>query len=382
MGFFKRKKNRSTNQKVVFKRGISQKPLVYNPSWKSFKTNKRRNSLQKNPLISVKTPRLVISYFRLWVMKVTYKTLFILLFFGLFYMLFFSEWFQIQRVVIEGNKNTDKKLILDAVEPYLHKKVLSFFPSNNYFWISNSGIIKEVKADFRRISDVKIQKSFPGTLILKVEEKKAVLLFCNEKGCLWVDEDGYSYNQSSYSEAVSDSTEVVIVEDSSHSDLVVGQAITDSAYVSFANDLWHQFPEKTQKELSALSTPLPSAREIRATTKEGWTVYFDVDMGIERNMNLLVEVLKQIKDKEGEGKIPCLDYIDLRVQDRVFYKLKDNCGGENQQNNNGNNNSNTNTNTNNNNQLTDSNQNANKDNSLKTNSESNTNKSAKNKKKN
>jgi len=284
--------------------------------------------LQKNPLISVKTPKLVVSYFRLWAMKVGYRILFIVLFLGLFYFLFFSEWLQIQRIVIEGNKNTDKKLILDSVEPYLHKKVLAIFPSNNFFWVREGSIENEAKSNFRRISEVKIKKEFPNTLILQIEEKKAVLLFCNEKGCLWVDEDGASYNQSSYSEAVADSTDVVIVEDSSHSDLVVGQGITDSVYVSFANDLWRGFPEKTGKELLKLSTPIPSAREIRAETKEGWMIYFDVDSGIERSMNLLSEVLGQIKEKEGEEKAKCLDYIDLRVRDRVFYKLKDNCGGE------------------------------------------------------
>lgn len=325
MSFF-RKKNNIKPKNLNFQRGLSDRPVVYNPSWRNLKTKQRKGRLQKNPLISVKTPKLVISYLHLWAMKVTYKILFLVLFVGLFYFLFFSEWLTIERVLVEGNQNTDKKLILDSVEPYLHKKVLSVFPSNNFFFVREGAIKNEIIDNFRRISSVKIKKEFPDTVVLQIEEKKAVLLFCNGKGCLWVDEDGYSYNQSSYSEAVSDSSDVTIVEDTSQSDLLVGQGVTDATYVSFVNDLKNEFEKITQKQILKISTPILSAREIRVETMENWIIYLDVDSGLKRSTGLLEEVLKQIKEKEGEEKSKCLDYIDLRVRDRVFYKIKDNCG--------------------------------------------------------
>jgi cell division septal protein FtsQ len=288
-------------------------------------------------VFTVKTPKLVISELRLFALKITYNILFLLLAFGVVYFLFFSEWLQINSILIEGNKTTDKKLVLDATEPYLHKKRFFLFPSNNYFFVPTSQIGREIMGNFKRVSKVDVKRSFPNSVVIQMEEKKAVLLFCSNKGCVWVDEEGVAYNKSSYSEALADSSrpgeprkagEVVIVQDNSHSDLPIGQLVTDPANVEFSNSLWQLFPDKIGKELDLLSTPLPSAQEIRAHTKEGWTVYLDMTLDLTKNLELLNRVLNQ-ELKEKEGGTVCLDYIDLRVVDRVFYKMKDNCPGEN-----------------------------------------------------
>ncbi|MFH1183087.1 MAG: FtsQ-type POTRA domain-containing protein [Candidatus Moraniibacteriota bacterium] len=339
MIFSKRKK--SINQNFQYRRQQV-------PSWKSYQPKKGRMS-RSHKVFTVKTPKLVISELRLFALKITYNILFLLLAFGVIYFLFFSEWFQISSVLVEGNKTTDKKLVLDTTEPYLHKKSFFLFPSNNYFFVPTSQISREIIGSFKRVSKVEVKRSFPNTIIIQMEEKKAVLIFCSNKGCVWVDEEGVAYNKSSYTEALADSShsgeprpkagEVVIVQDNSHSDLPIGKLVTDPANVDFANRLWHLFPDKIGKELDLLSTPLPSAQEIRAHTKEGWTVYLDMTLDLEKNLELLNRVLNQeLKEKEeshsaegfgGSAGTVCLDYIDLRVVDRVFYKMKDNCPGEN-----------------------------------------------------
>lgn len=284
-------------------------------------------SRTRKKVFTINTPKLVISELRLFALKITYNILFILLAFGVVYFLFFSEWLQINSVLVEGNKIIDKKLVLDAAEPYLHKKAFFVFPSNNYFFVPTSQIEKEIKNNFKRVSEVEVKRSFPNTVAIKIVEKKAVILFCSNEGCVWVDEEGVAYNKSSYSEALAESSEVVIVQDNSHSNLPVGELVTDPTNVEFANNLWRFFPDKIGKELDILSTPLPSAQEIRAHTKEGWTVYLDMTLDLTKNLDLLSRVLNQ-ELREKEGGTTCLDYIDLRVVDRVFYKMKDNCPSE------------------------------------------------------
>ena len=120
------------------------------PSWKTFKTQKRRDvgrgsprlysTGRRRPIVSVRTPRLVVSEVRLVLLKLAYRVLFLLLAAGIIYFLFFSEWLQINKIMVEGNKTIDKKLILDAVEPYLHRKVFFIFPSNNFFSFPLTGL--------------------------------------------------------------------------------------------------------------------------------------------------------------------------------------------------------------------------------------------------
>ena len=311
------------NRAVLAKRNISRRAQP--PSWKAYKIQKRGFGGRRS-LVSIRTPKLVISELRLLALKITYNLLFILLLVGIVYLLFFSEWFQVNDVLVEGNKITDKRLILDSVEPFMHKKSFFIFPSNNFFFIPTGQIKKEILANFKRIGGVDVNRGFPASLAIRIYEKKAVLLFCSNEGCVWVDEEGIAYNKSSYTEAVAESNNVVIVQDNSHSDLKMGVLATDPAYVDFANALWISFPENIGKELLYLSTPLPSAEEIRANTKEGWMVYFDTTINIERSISLLKRVIDQ-EINTKEGGTTCLDYIDLRVADKVFYKMKDNCGG-------------------------------------------------------
>jgi len=312
------------NRKNKFKKNIRHYRRVP-PSWKSFKTQKRRASFRRGPLMNIRTPRLVVSELRLAALRITYNTLFLLLAVGIIYFLFFSEWLEINNVMVEGNKITDKKLILDAVEPFLHEKTFFILPSNNFFFIPTSRVEKEIKNEFKRISKVEVSRRFPTSLAIRIEEKKAVLLFCSTD-CVWVDEEGFAYNKSSYAEAVANSGDVIIVQDNSHSELSLGGVVTDPAYVDFANRLWRSFPEQVGKELQYLSTPLPSAQEVRSHTKDGWVVYFDTTLDLDKNLALLNRVLDQeLKDREGGAT--CLDYIDLRVVDRVFYKMKENCSG-------------------------------------------------------
>lgn len=327
-------------------RKTTQRYRAHPPSWKTYRTQKRGFGGRRS-LVSIRTPKLVISELRLLALKITYNLLFVLLLVGIVYLLFFSEWFQINDILLEGNKITDKRLVLDSVEPFMHKKSFYIFPSNNFFFVPTGQIKKEILANFKRIGGVDVSRGFPTSLAIRIYEKKAVLLFCSNEGCVWVDEEGIAYNKSSYAEAVAESNNVVIVQDNSHSDLKMGTLATDPAYVDFANALWNSFPESTGKELLYLSTPLPSAEEIRANTKEGWMVYFDTTISIERSISLLQKVIDQ-EINVKEGGTACLDYIDLRVTDKVFYKMKDNCGnnqngeGEQGEQNNSNNNENVN----------------------------------------
>ena len=118
---------------------------------RSYARPRMRRLTPKNPLISVRTPKLVVSGLRLSLARLIYRLLFFLLIFGTFYSLFFSEWLQVHSITIEGNRIVDKKAILDSVEPFLHKKVLKFFPSNNFFFVPTKQIEREVLMNFKKI---------------------------------------------------------------------------------------------------------------------------------------------------------------------------------------------------------------------------------------
>jgi hypothetical protein len=257
--------------------------------------------------------------------KLVYYTLFGVLFAGFFYFLFFSEWLEIHNLSVEGNSIIDQKTILNTVEPYLHKKRFWIFPSNNFFLVPVGQIEKELLSNYKRISLVEIKRFLPHSLTISIKEKKAVLLFCSGKGCTWVDEKGIAYNKSTYTEALNLNVGVVIVQDGSGKEISLGSAVTSAKLVAFANDIMKFFTAETGKEVGFLSVPLPSAEEIRVHTKEGWIACFDIAFDLEKSLALLNQVIGQNLAEEQKGT-DCLEYVDLRVVDRIFYKLKPECG--------------------------------------------------------
>jgi len=324
--FFSKKKTR--NKYVYLRHAETANWRI--PSRRDYSVRIRRSGIAKNPLVHIKTPRLTVSRLRLFLAKLAYYTLFSLFIAGVSYFLFFSEWLEINNVTVEGNRNVDKKDILDTIEPYLHKKRFYLFSSNNFFWVPRKSIEEEIVSNYKKISSAKVEKFLPHSLVVTVEEKKAVLLFCNNKGCIWVDEEGEAYNFSSHTEALASGSDVVIVQDDSQSDFQVGQFITTPQYVDYVNQLARKFPEKTQKEIAFFSTPLPSAEEIRVNTKEGWLVYFDINLDLAKSMDLLDEIVKEEFQRDW-GKTTCFEYVDLRVVDKIFYRMKENCGGTSQE---------------------------------------------------
>ena len=67
-------------------------------------------------------------------------------------------------------------------------------------------------------------------------------------------------------------------------------------------------------------TPNRMSGDLKVETTEGWKIYLSKDMGLENE----IFMLKAILDKKINGdQRKDLEYIDLRINDKAFYKFKD-----------------------------------------------------------
>jgi flagellar biosynthesis GTPase FlhF len=84
----------------------------------------------------------------------------------------------------------------------------------------------------------------------------------------------------------------------------------------------NEFKEKNQLVIKNLTIPLPSASEIKVKTEQGWLILLNIDHPLSDQVEALKIIMN--KDLPEENKI-CLDYIDLRVVDKIYYRLFDDC---------------------------------------------------------
>lgn len=101
--------------------------------------------------------------------------------------------------------------------------------------------------------------------------------------------------------------------DESNKEVAIGEKVLGEEQVQAVAELTEKISQFTNVEIAFYK--LINGKEIRAVTKEGWYILF-ADSNIENQLKKLDLILKEkIKDRRKS-----LEYIDLRFEDRVYYK--------------------------------------------------------------
>ncbi|MFB6182347.1 MAG: cell division protein FtsQ/DivIB [Candidatus Magasanikbacteria bacterium] len=141
----------------------------------------RKKNKKKNPYKDKKDPG---SYKKTILLIVVISTLITVII-----LLLKHPFFQIKKIQISGNKKIKKQELKWATKGiYSHKK-LFFFPANNYFLINKKNIKKILKEKFP-IRKISLEKDFPNTLNMKVEEKINTIIYDNGVKYSYIDQNG------------------------------------------------------------------------------------------------------------------------------------------------------------------------------------------------
>ena len=96
---------------------------------------------------------------------------------GLYFFIFFGK-IQLTDIKIFGNEKVSTNELKSIVSAQINRKIL-WKNSKSIFLARKSKIINEVLNRFPEISEVKIEKDFPNTLILEIKERKPFAVFCS-----------------------------------------------------------------------------------------------------------------------------------------------------------------------------------------------------------
>jgi len=104
------------------------------------------------------------------------------------------------------------------------------------------------------------------------------------------------------------------LEDQANVRVELGGKVVTASFVDFVNALVVSFTPKTKVKIEEIILP-KTTLELRVQTSEGWQAYFDTTRSVKVQLNRLSSTLKQITRPRDQ-----LEYIDLRLNDRIFYK--------------------------------------------------------------
>jgi cell division septal protein FtsQ len=224
--------------------------------------------------------------------------------------LFYLSKFRVQKISIKGNivlKEEEIKLkVLDSI----NGKYFHIFPEDNILIIPKKKIAENLLSGFPRLKKVSLAIDMPDILFLEIKERKPAALFCQGENCAFLDEDGFVFEKSPF---FSDGVFLKFFDERETVDKKLSfQLISEIQYKKLI-----EFAEFVSKENIKIYKIILEKNELyKLYTSETWYIILNSENDPRAAFeNLKTALGEQIKDKREK-----LEYIDLRLENKIFYK--------------------------------------------------------------
>lgn len=218
-----------------------------------------------------------------------------------------SSLFRIKNIQVAGNQTLSETTIRDQVTAIIGDSPIS----QNILFVSANNIESQLKKNNYQVSGVKIERLYFNTLKITITEQKPSILWRSGNTLSVFSSNGRAYSGEP-SEELKISLPTVI--DTSNLPVKTGEKALDEGFVNFVSQLHIQLPERgvKAKEYQVQET----TTEMYVITQDGYKLRFDTTRSVEEQLTDLTAVLDDLKK---QGKKPN-EYIDLRINGKVFYK--------------------------------------------------------------
>jgi cell division septal protein FtsQ len=154
-----------------------------------------------------------------------------------------------------------------------------------------------------------------------VEERNPIIVLENSQGKFILDNEGNSYPCDFFNSSGFDLEKLPILKEENSELAFSFDNNAGADYLKFifgVKDKLEKFLDIRLKK--TIIAPRIISGDAIFETEEGWKAYFNKNVEINKGIEMLQIVLEE---KIGKEKIKNLDYIDLRIDNKVFYKFKD-----------------------------------------------------------
>lgn len=270
----------------------------------------RRKSSYRSPGLYTRTPKQE-TFFAFPLRSIALATLLIIVG-GILMFVLFSPTFIIKDITIVGNYHLSSEEVKKATEEVLLENSSVIFPVGHIFFLNKDDLTYDLQKKLPLINEVKFDRQLPNVLKVKVKERTPAFVWKSKNRYYYIDPNGYAYLELEKNEAKS--SNLTVLEDQANVRVKLGGKVVTASFVDFVNALVVNFTPKIKVKIEEIILP-KTTLEVRVQTSEGWQAYFDTTRSVKVQLNRLSSTLKQITKPREQ-----LKYIDLRLNDRIFYK--------------------------------------------------------------
>jgi len=240
---------------------------------------------------------------------------------AIFYFLFFLEVFQVEKIIVTGEKKVAKEDLGLLVGEKLERKIL-FFKTKSIFAVDTQNIKKDILNSFPNISEVEISRGFPDALNIVVVERLGLTIWCQEEQCFLLDGEGVIFDpvRNDIPDGVEEIPQKVRIIDRQQNinSLKLGDKVIEKEKLNQILDIESKLRDNLKIPLTALE--IISEERLNIETFEGWKIYFNSEGDIGWQLTKLRAVLEEEILPENRKN---LEYIDLRFGNLAPYRYKD-----------------------------------------------------------
>jgi len=235
---------------------------------------------------------------------------------AVFYFIFFSGIFTIRGIDVVGADVISVRDVQAVAAEFLSGKAFFVFPHENILLFSSSAAAERVREVFPRAANVSVEKNiWRRKAVVTIEERNPAGVACvkGSDQCVYFDASGVVFATA----PIIASASLLRIEESALDMAQFPQEKYAAELVQFIMTAKKQMQEKAHATIVSFAF-INGYGDIEARTQEGFTIFLNTAQGAEEQ----AQIIKNIIAAEIKDQMPLLEYIDLRVENRAYYKLK------------------------------------------------------------
>lgn len=233
----------------------------------------------------------------------------------------YSAIFRVSEVAISGTQRLSADEVRAAVQDAMKEARWKIVPGDNLLFLSESDLSAKLIDKFV-LESAEVTKRPPKGLEISVKERVSSILFAMPDGSralldlggavihAYAPNDVIPADISTTHQLIDDKDETVEAKEHVMDPEAIQDVIDAPGMV---HDVWNG-----AQTLAAIHVEGKRSHTLRLVTGEGWSIYIDIQQPLRPQLENAELV---VRTKVGNDR-PKLDYVDVRFNEKVFFKLK------------------------------------------------------------
>lgn len=239
------------------------------------------------------------------------------LFLVIIWAIFLSPILKIKNIdIISADNHLNRDNILKTIS---YIAPLGFF-KENLLVLSKSNLKSELSSNFPAITDITVEKKLFNTLTVNFNKRIPVGIWCHYMGseppadnCYYFDKEGIVFVRAPQTEG----SLILKITDLSKNEISLGAKVLNNSRINFITTFRDTLNEINKFKILEFKINPNSSVDFEAITDNNWSIFIDDTQDPKITVNNLLTILDEAVKNSGN-----LEYIDLRIPSRIFYKLK------------------------------------------------------------